>query len=396
MFEMLKLDSALIYRGLMVVLLAAGFAAVGCSEDDDGTPATGGTGESCTKRSDCASGLLCVNQVCQASAQTDGGEETQPLGGVGESCTRRSDCATGLVCIGNVCSESSAAIVSAEGETCGARSDCADGLRCIGNVCMAEGSEATNGARGESCRTTQDCEAPLICVGLTCVEGNNDIERTDNECVPVECETPTDCCPEPYDECETWRMECENGAAGANSVSCGYYDNPIYNCVCDSAAWSCDHYQCVAEVTCGSDLDCTFGVCSDGRCVTCVSDDDCLVEGQRCSDNECVGACETDTQCPVFSACVDGACVDQGCQDNHECIALTGSALAVCQDGECEQPCERDADCYTSTANAFSFSACIDGFCDDIGCKTDQECKIRLNLTGSTTLQARCLPRAAP
>ena len=379
------------------VLLQLG---VGCSSKDESRPlATGGAGESCTRRSDCSAGFLCLNQVCQV----DGGSvdaDPEPLGAVGESCTRRSDCATGLVCVGNVCADSSSAIVSAEGETCGARSDCASGLRCFANVCATEGAagastdEETAG-RGESCRTTADCDEPLLCLGLSCVEGDFDIDRTDDQCVQVQCEEPADCCPEPYAQCETWRMECETGAAGANSVSCGYLDNPIYNCNCDAAAWRCENYQCAAEVTCEADLDCTFGVCNDGVCVTCVDDEDCLVEGQQCVESECVGACETDTQCPVFHACEAGACVDKGCQDDRECVAFTGSPLAVCAAGECQEPCERDADCLALPLTAaFNFSACVDGFCDDVGCKTDQECKIRLNLAGSTAVEARCLPRA--
>jgi hypothetical protein len=126
--------------------------------------------------------------------------------------------------------------------------------------------------------------------------------------------------------------------------------------------------------------------------VTCALDEDCPVVGQRCANNTCVGACETNTQCPVFSSCEDGACVPTGCLDDRECVAALNNPRAVCVETECQTPCDRDADCIASpVSQVFSFAACVDGLCEDLGCKTDEECKIRLSLAGSTFYEARCL-----
>ena len=86
--------------------------------------------------------------------------------------------------------------------------------------------------------------------------------------------------------------------------------------------------------------------------------------------------------------------MEVGCQDDRECIALTGSPLATCVAGECQEPCEKDADCFsTSGTQVFSFAACVEGACTDVGCKTDEECKILLTLAGNQLYEARCLPK---
>jgi hypothetical protein len=122
---------------------------IGCSSEDDADPpaaAQGGAGESCTKRADCLSGLMCLNLTCQPSVEGQIVKDPDLLGGEGESCSRAQDCGAGLLCVSNVCAESSGAIVGGEGETCGARSDCAEGLGCWANVCARHGAGGAGGS----------------------------------------------------------------------------------------------------------------------------------------------------------------------------------------------------------------------------------------------------------
>lgn len=61
------------------------------------------------------------------------------MGDVGESCRARSDCRTGLKCVNAVCT---APVVTKEGQACEASVECSsDGsLRCISKVCVRRGS----------------------------------------------------------------------------------------------------------------------------------------------------------------------------------------------------------------------------------------------------------------
>jgi hypothetical protein len=42
------------------------------------------------------------------------------------------------------------------------------------------------------------------------------------------------------------------------------------------------------------------------------------------------------------------------------------------------QACETDLEC--SSPDNFQFRMCIDGYCADVGCVTDEECRLRLNI----------------
>jgi hypothetical protein len=258
------------------------------------------------------------------------------------------------------------------------------------------GETGTLGRRGESCLSTDNCEKPLVCVNQTCSVANFEIEVTDKACQRVECEEATDCCPEPNPSCKTWKDACDTGAGGANQVACDAYNNPIYNCICDTSVWACDNFECIPAVTCAGSFDCIFGVCSsEKRCVECEEDTDCLLANQSCVDNACVGGCENDTECPVFHACESGACSEKGCQNDRECVALSRNPLSSCDlaTGSCSESCETDADCSIEGGSTFTFRACVDSFCKDVGCQTDEECKIRLLLAESTTYEAKCLKK---
>lgn len=101
----------------------------------------------------CASGLMCVNNVCRA-----------PVGRFGSCQSRDSVCAAGLTCVGpsrrRLCVE-----LMGENRRCGTDPYwiCASGLQCVGNLCRREVRRI---ARGRSCsRSGSVCADGLMCLG---------------------------------------------------------------------------------------------------------------------------------------------------------------------------------------------------------------------------------------
>jgi len=401
---------------------------------------TGALGESCMATSDCAEDLVCIDLVCQTSgsrssstsspsstsgdsgvrsiAPNDSGSQpNQPTtivtrGQEGESCRARQDCDSNLACINNVCT--SAAATNTEtttggqaGESCVSRSDCEIGLVCVNQVCStadallpAEEEDASVqtaiGKRGESCQTRIDCEPGLVCVNGSCQLSDYNIEPNNKECVLIQCRDDDDCCPAENYNCEQYDSLCQS--------------NPQPNMYCDqySLYCTCEGRECVDErcihdppcedsgicnlfsstrilcsddnrcVECLIDDDC-FGdeQCNDGECVECSDDDDCD-DDETCEDNLCVAGCKSDLDCVYFFECQSGTCVEVGCQSDRECIAYTGNAFSICEDAECHEPCDTDLEC--SSAVNFEFRTCSDGYCVDVGCETDAECRLRLNI----------------
>ena len=141
--------------------LAAFISLAACSTtNNNGPPGGGGSdagpvavvlsnaGESCTRRADCASGLVCVRNVCATGVTSADGGPSAPdaappqLSQLGESCSETPDCGPGLVCVANP--------TLSQGSVC----DLANfGLTPTGKTCSGE------------CNVTTDCcELPL---GLT-------------------------------------------------------------------------------------------------------------------------------------------------------------------------------------------------------------------------------------
>jgi len=60
---------------------------------------------------------------------------------------------------------------------------------------------------------------------------------------------------------------------------------------------------------------------------------------------------------------------------------------------KCKTPCQTDAECNLGGVNNYQYSACVTGFCTDVGCKTDEECRIRLNIPVPSNKQAKCQPK---
>jgi hypothetical protein len=64
------------------------------------------------------------------------------LGGPGESCRARSDCRTGLKCVQSTC------VDEREGTTCGATADCGGELKCVDKKCVSPVAKSRGGGGG--------------------------------------------------------------------------------------------------------------------------------------------------------------------------------------------------------------------------------------------------------
>jgi hypothetical protein len=105
-------------------------------------------------------------------------------------------------------------------------------------------------------------------------------------------------------------------------------------------------------------------------------------------------ACITDVDCSPFYACKEDAttlvtgCTKVGCTTDRECMLFRESYLAYCDTTptgtppvrECVMKCERDSQCRTSSD---PLGVCVQGRCQEAGCDSNEECKIRLELNGS-------------
>lgn len=305
-------------------------------------------------------------------------------GQAGESCTAPADCESGLACVNNICTQ----FGGRAGESCRARSDCAEGLSCFNQVCVPEaewlqadaGAQAWAGTSGESCQTRADCRAGLVCVNGVCLPVDYGIEPTGKRCVVIECLETKDCCdPDDFDldspPCSDYSKDCNK-----NPKPNMYCD--MLDLFCKCVGYECVDQKCVFDPPCQDASTCSVLpsdddrlYCSqDGVCVQCEEDGDCE-DGRACRDNRCVEICENDLDCDLLHECQDGSCVEVGCTVDRECIAERGDIHFACRDGECVKTCETDPDC--GLPHAFEFLVCRDGYCVEVGCETDEECRAR-------------------
>lgn len=254
----------------------------------------------------------------------------------------------------------------------GATSGCGDSSE-------STAASSGKGVRGESCVATPDCGGGLACVAGVCSVRTFELMVTQNECVRIGCREAKDCLPR---NCRTLETACDGGDAFA----CDEYDAQ-----CDASQYLCESDQCVQ--LCDTSAECP-GTCVEGRCADCGSDDDCGGD-YICVDRQCVQGCEEKADCPFFHDCQAGQCAYTGCSTNRECIAATGSARAICDATECVVPCDTDIEC--DEPYSFDFVQCVSGRCMPIGCESDAECRIRLDVDLTEDPDdAECRPATSP
>ena len=270
-------------------------------------------------------------------------------------------------------------------------------------------SSAGVSKRGESCQSSGDCESGFICVQGTCTVGSYNLQPTGKQCFLVACHAPEDCCPTPPSICPSLQTECEAGFTS----ECAQYQQ---QCVCDASKFSCDEGKCSQSCTPGDNVStfdsCRFFgsnlTCVGGKCVECTTDSQCFdsFDGkpQVCKDNKCQSKCAKDTDCDPFYRCdtASQACVYAGCKTNLECVSKTGNPLAVCDNTKCGVPCKSDPECRATSFGGTpdgvmpGLQVCVDAHCVDVGCDSDDQCRILNRIEGGSNITAECRAPAAP
>lgn len=242
-----------------------------------------------------------------------------------------------------------------------------------------------SGGIGQSCFSTNDCGGNLVCLFDTCQYENLPLDPSANVC--LECSTDADCTDEGPQICDdgVCRLDC------ATDQDC--QDFAEFGNACESSSGNCFFYNCNEDPQfpqpCPFDSVCDLSVGDDdalGVCFPCLADEDCA-EDEVCSDRLCEPTCSSDQDCPGLFACNTSTqlCEFVGCSTDRECAISSNSyedQLLVCNEETnlCEYPCERDSDCLYFLGGA---AYCLDGACTDLGCTTDDECRI---LTGANSV----------
>jgi hypothetical protein len=350
---------------------------------------------------------------------------------LGESCTRTSDCQSGLVCVA---------------DTCFAKAPVIDAGAEAGEAGLTTSSGPQLGQIGEACQTSRDCASPLACV----VSGGSSVcdivsygLTPGGKTCSGECETAADCCELPVDALVDAFGETEVlGDAGVftfveprtcqdivqlflggNAASCSghplstaiaracfYYQT---YCTCAATTWTCTASNqcayaaactagnaantlggCPSETrtaraltsTCGLANTCQVGGCSkdsdcEGTAVSDLSESICQGGDCTCNGGACYIACAKDIDCQAGYACntTTKVCSPTVCMTNSDCVSQTGEVRAQCQAGACKLPCATDHDCSPSGdltgTGTFNGTVCGSaGFCVPFGCTSDADC----------------------
>jgi len=194
------------------------------------------------------------------------------------------------------------------------------------------------------------------------------------------------------------------GCEGGITSDCQFYQTL---CVCDGSKFTCEDGKCAQACTPANGItpdSCkVFGAgfsCLGGKCVECTQDVDCPVTNvtRVCRDNKCQIKCTKETDCDPFYDCDMGTstCVYVGCKTNLECIAKSGNPLAICNATKCDVPCQSDPECLATIAvNPITgvmggLQVCIDSHCVDVGCDSDDQCRILNHIVGGSKTSAEC------
>jgi hypothetical protein len=256
--------------------------------------------------------------------------------------------------------------------------------------------------RGQSCRASNDCDTGLVCVGSVCRVGSLNLQPTGKQCVLISCHEPKDCCPNPPASCPSLLQGCEGGF----TFDCQTYQT---QCVCDGSKFLCESGKCTQSCTPsdGISIDTckVLGAgftCVGDKCVECTKDTDCPMVGsvtKVCKDNKCQIKCTKDLDCDPFYHCdtATSACVFVGCMTNLECISKSGNPLAVCTSGKCDVPCQSDPECVAVMAVPAGvvmpgLQVCVSSHCVDVGCDSDDQCRILNHVVGGSKTTAECQP----
>lgn len=330
-----------------------------------------------------------------ASAGVGAAPPTSPgaLSRVGLGCAVKNDCASGLSCIQGICQPASFGISASAKECvqidCATTADCCAQLRMeVPPQCRSRAAlclERLPGCVEEACTRSRDCAGGGACTGHCAVSSGEC--RGNADCLANKCVGGT--CTLNFTACSS-DAECAGNSCIGGSCAC---ENPTYaptHPLCTDAdceglcLWSCEDSRCVLPTACSSHDDCSGAkpVCVGGKCSECAKSADCSLD-EVCVSGSCETPCQNDSHCALFEACQAGECLYVGCRSDRECTLVPDvtalgldagldTRLLRCHTrsgvGRCLIPCQTDSQCAAT-------EVCTGGLCEYIGCESTAECK---------------------
>jgi hypothetical protein len=409
---------------------------------------------------------------CSSSSSSPG----SALSADGESCSRSSDCGSGLVCIQDTC-VTKGTVINDAGQVIGVDGGVVappvpDGSVVVttpdGSVVIVPAEAAPPprlSAQGEYCMTASDCATGLICVPNSPVYGGSGVcdlatfgLTPSGKTCSGECNMAADCCQLPIGTSvgNTAVKTCEdilNVVLTGNTTQCTQAPSPtsavgigcfLYSTYCSSCAtgstWACTKSQCVYNASCqnsgvelngcpsmtrtgralNTNCDVPSNTCKPaavaGACVSMDSECDtkptsdtsytCRGGDCTCYQTGCYLKCSSDLNCRQGYNCntTTKLCTQTaGCSTNADCAASTAVVTAQCVTGQCKIPCATDHQCSSSGLIKSQFAASFGGqvcgadhFCATLGCANDTDCQNSGSNPGGNTVHLFCVtPPAA-
>jgi hypothetical protein len=393
------------WTGLATALLAS----VGCGSNSSSNNTASGAGESCTRTSDCAVGLVCIDQIClnrgavagdagsDGAVVSEGGAPTPAR--LGQACATQSDCGSSLL----------TCVPSASGGIQGGLCDLASyGIQPTGKACG-----------GECSQDSDCCEIPYNISGfLVSTDAGSVTVHTCGDILQYMFGGDASICgtasvlPDSTEAqaCNTYMTYC--AGCTTNTWKCDSTSRCQYTGPCDPTAPT-QYYVgfCPQYSRTGRQLNLTCnGTGTTGTCSTngCKSDADCY--GLRdvddvgtcvgtdcvCFQGSCYFQCASDLDCQAGYACdaTSKTCKLAGCTSDAVCKTRANNAKAVCNTTTqaCAIPCANDHDCSPSSGavpqlGQFTGSVCgSDNFCTSVQgvCTSNDDCKASTNATVNT------------
>ncbi len=398
--------------------LSLSAAIVACSGDDDdkntsssGTPSA--QGESCARTADCASGLVCLDNVCEkkATGSSGGNAGNEGVGGsTGGKSSGGKGGSSGAPTAGSAGKAGSAGsatvappVLGGEGESCTRAADCEMGLHCFNQRCTqtettgagGEGGMGSNpppsvrlGQQGETCTLSSDCADGLSCLPDTigiigvCTATTSGITPTGMDC-HAECKQPTDCCELPPSVLTDLGIKsCADLADALTGIDCTDPGAAASKCFVQATYCQCakDTWDCTDAGTCVYMASCTN---------SSVTTDGCPSRSR--SDLELTPTCNTDHQCApeaVPATCAkDADCTGKAVADSAGDTCTAGECTCYKASGGCYRKCASDLDCAEGLNCDGKSHLCV----TPPECTTDLQCQTKLHsINGTCTADNVC------
>ena len=434
---MMKISGYAFFAGAAIAAVAA---MGGCSSSSSGSPASAGSaeGESCSRSSDCNSGLVCIEDTCVTKGTVitnDAGQVIGPDGGVvapppvpdGSVAVTQPDGSVVVI----PAEAAPPPRLSALGEYCASASDCVTGLICVPNSPVYGGVGVCDVANyglapsGKTC--TGECNVAADCcqLPLNTTVGNTAVKT----------------CEDIYNLVLTGNTQQCSGAGPTTAIGIGCF---LYSTYCSSCAtgttWACTKNQCVYNASCqnsgvelsgcpsmtrtgrtlNTNCDVTSNTCKPATVAgSCVMDADCDTKPTTdtaytcrggdctCYQQACYLKCTSDLNCHQGFSCntTTKLCTQTAaCSTNGDCATSTGVVTAQCVTGQCKIPCATDHQCGSSgliknqlQTTTFGGSVCgSDHFCAPLGCASDPDCQNSGSNPGGNSVHLFCVTPTPP